>query len=109
MFPNGFHVPIIAGMSTMTEGLGVPEWTVSDRLRKAREVRGYRQQELADRMGLTRRTIGALERGETKIERRNLLAWAMATGVPPEWLEHGWAPRGSNPQPTGNRHLGLAA
>ena len=72
---------------------GIPEWTVSDRLRKAREFAGIDQFELARRAGLGRNTISNYERGAVTPRRANMLAWAMATGVPIAWLENGETPQ----------------
>ena len=67
----------------------VPEWTVSDRLRKARETAGLDQAQLAERAGLSRATVSNAERGVGIPQRATLLVWAMATGVDPEWLMAG--------------------
>ena len=75
----------------------VPTFTMSDRLRKARECAGLGQQELADAMGVDRKTVGNYE-GE-KVEPRKIVlnAWALATGVDRQWLETGEVPDTGGP------------
>jgi transcriptional regulator with XRE-family HTH domain len=73
-------------MSTHADSGLVPEFTVADRLRKAREYAGLEQNELAERIGLGRTTISNYERGTTPPKRPLLLSWAMATGVSLDWL-----------------------
>lgn len=67
----------------------VPEWTLKDRLRKAREHAGLTQDAMARRAHLSRRTIASYELGETTPGWPALCVWAMSTGVMLEWLEHG--------------------
>jgi transcriptional regulator with XRE-family HTH domain len=73
-------------MSTVTH---IPEWTMGDRLRKAREDAGYSQTEMADALGVSRSTISNAELGIRTPLRITLRAWAAETGVPVEWLETG--------------------
>lgn len=94
-------------------GTVIPHWTQGDRLRKARSLTGLTSRQFAERLGVSLNTIVNAEGDKRKVRRITLLAWAMATGVPVEWLEtgvvppaggprepDGWAPWGSNPQPT---------
>lgn len=82
----------------MTQEVVVPEWTVADRLRKAREVAGLEQAELARDIDVARQTVGNYERGAVQPRRIVLKAWALRTGVPLEWLETGKAnPRQGGP------------
>uniref|UniRef100_UPI000A0680C3 helix-turn-helix domain-containing protein n=1 Tax=Humibacter albus TaxID=427754 RepID=UPI000A0680C3 len=81
----------------------IPEWSVADRLRKARESAGLEQVELADAAGISRGTISAAENGYRVPNRATLQMWALATGVPLGWIEQGevWCtPRDLNPEPT---------
>lgn len=91
-------------MSTQPHGGTVPEFTVGDRLRKAREVSQMDQGELADAMGVSRRTISNNESGNVKPRVIVIRAWALATGVSAAWLETGVsAPDGGGeggPSPT---------
>lgn len=88
-------------MSSLQAG-SVPQWTVADRLRKARESAGLEQGELAELAGVSRATISAAENGHRSPSRATVRLWAMATGVPLGWIEQGdaWcAPRDLNPEP----------
>jgi len=58
-------------------------------VRKLRADLGVSQEELADRAGLHRTYIGALERGETNISLLNLLKVARALRVVPTELLRG--------------------
>ena len=86
----------------------VPEWTIADRMRKAREVRDMSQTEFAAATGLSRRTIVRVESGEKVPGTKEFNLWRMATGVSRSWLETGTAPRPSGPEGGGSVHpLGL--
>lgn len=78
----------------------VPEWTTSDRLRKAREHAGFDQIAFSATTGISRATISAAENGRTQPSRATLRMWAMATGVPVMWIETGCTPWDLNPEPT---------
>ena len=64
----------------------VPEWTLADRLRKARELAGYSQAELATVTGISRQSINSYETGRTVPRRPQLVMWSTACHVPYEWL-----------------------
>ena len=70
----------------------VPEWTLADRLRKARDLAGYSQAELATATGISQRSIIRYERGQAEPRRPELLAWATACHVKYEWLTGGHSP-----------------
>ena len=98
----------IGHMSTLAKGEQVPEWTVGDRLRKARELLGLDQGPFAARIGVSRGTVSNYERGSTERYKPNVMnAWAAHTGVPVEWLEHGDAGPTPTP-PEGPRNEKLA-
>jgi len=40
-------------------------------------------------LGVHRNTVGNYLKGRTALDRRTLVTWAVSTGVPLEWLEHG--------------------
>jgi transcriptional regulator with XRE-family HTH domain len=78
----------------------VPDWTVGDRLRKARRAASISSGSMADNLGVTRQTIAAYESDRSPINRRTMIAWAFVCGVPLEWLSDGLCPPGdSNPEP----------
>jgi transcriptional regulator with XRE-family HTH domain len=66
--------------------LAVPTWTLSDRMRKAREHAGLKQSELAAEIGIARSSIVNYESGSTTPSRPVLLSWALRCGVDPDWL-----------------------
>jgi transcriptional regulator with XRE-family HTH domain len=68
------------------EGATVPQWTVGDRLRKARLHAGLEQTELAREIGISRATISSYEADKTTPSRPALLSWALRCGVPLGWL-----------------------
>lgn len=71
---------------------GVPEWTIADRLRKAREHAQMDKGEFAEKIGISRNSVGNYENGHTVPRTIVINAWAFATGVPREWLETGEGP-----------------
>ena len=70
----------------------IPEWTIADRLRKARESAGYEQREFAAVTSMARGTISAAENGHRVPSQANIKLWALATGVPFAWLLNGETP-----------------
>lgn len=64
----------------------VPQWTLQDRLRKARIEAGLDQQAVADRLFVSRRTVVRWENGETVPNADMLKLFAEAIGVDPVWL-----------------------
>lgn len=69
----------------------IPEFSLGDRLRKAREVANLSQQELADEIGVSRRSIVRYE-SAAKAPKSVTLLYAMRTGVPAAWLLTGSVP-----------------
>lgn len=86
----------------------VPEFNLADRVRKAREVTGLSQDELAARAGVGRATLARIEQGKNVPRRATIIALAFATGVDLNWLENGETPAGDNPGGGGAvRHQGI--
>lgn len=85
-----WRVAYLGHMTTQTHH-HIPEWTMGDRLRKAREEAGLDQAALAEALGVSRATISNHEVGTGKrgTSRMMIRAWALATGVPAEWIETG--------------------
>ena len=73
------------------------EFDVYDRLRKAMRIGGHTAGTLAVALGVHRNTINNLLSGRTPLDRRTLLSWAVACGVPPTWLESGEMPGEGGP------------
>lgn len=92
-------------MTDLLTGVGVvPTWTLGDRLRKAREVAGMSQADLARATGISQRSVSSYENGTYSPRRPQVLSWALATGVQMDWL---CPEQDSNLQPTDQ--WGLAA
>jgi transcriptional regulator with XRE-family HTH domain len=70
----------------------IPQWTLSDRLAKARDHARIDQDDLAREMGVSRQSISNWERGYAKPKRPYVWAWADVTGVDRDWLLTGDAP-----------------
>ena len=73
-------------MTTSTTHRPLPVWTTGDRLIKAREWADLTQEEMANRLGIGRRSIVRYEAREHP-PRTVVLAYATATGVPIWWLD----------------------
>jgi transcriptional regulator with XRE-family HTH domain len=71
---------------TITVQPSLPVWTVGDRLAKAREFVNLSQQEMADELRISRRSIVRHETTATP-PRSVVLAYAAVTKVPVWWLE----------------------
>lgn len=88
-------------MSMVRSTPQVPEWTIGDRLRKARESCGLDTAELAGAMQTSRATVYNYESGATtRLKPYIVKSWALATGVPLDWLQTGEL--ASNPNPPGD-------
>lgn len=76
-------------MTSAQEHGNIPAWTLADRLRKAREVAGLDQNELAQVLEISRNSVGNAESGKVHPRKITLSQWALRTGVPLEWLLSG--------------------
>ncbi|MFD2840113.1 helix-turn-helix domain-containing protein [Populibacterium corticicola] len=83
----------------------IPQFTMGDRLRKAREQAGLESSEFADEIGVSRNTITNYERDKVAPRKIVLKAWALRTGVPIQWLETGIAP---SPNPDGLENAAIS-
>lgn len=95
-------------MSTEHSVPGGLDWDLQDRLHKSLRMRGMKTSGMAAVLGVHRNTITNYLTGRTPVDRRTLISWAFATGVPVEWLETGRTPSegpngDGNPLPT-TRH-----
>lgn len=75
----------------MTTAL-IPDWTIGDRLAKAREVAGISIKEMAPILGVSRNTVSNYEHGHTRPTRAVVLAYAASSGVDIHWLLTGEVP-----------------
>ena len=62
-----------------------PKWTLTDRMVKARHVAGFSQDDLADRLGVSRATVKRAE-STGNAKPYLLVAWAYVCGVEVDWL-----------------------
>lgn len=70
----------------------IPTWTVADRIRKAREVAGLDQVELAERLYVARSTVSTWENSSTTVPHRlKIERIAQVCGVSASWLLTGSA------------------
>jgi transcriptional regulator with XRE-family HTH domain len=76
-------------MSTSRGESFEPQWTLGDRLRKARSLTGLTTREFADRLGVSHGTVSAAENDHVQVRRIVINAWSAATGVSVEWLRTG--------------------
>ena len=60
-----------------------------DRLHKSMRVSGHSSGSLGRELGVHRNTISNYLSGRSPMDRRTLISWAFATGVPLVWLERG--------------------
>jgi transcriptional regulator with XRE-family HTH domain len=67
----------------------IPEWTLGDRLRKARTLTDLTQRSFAHQLGISEDSVKRYESMKFPIPRGLLLGWAVACGVDPVWLETG--------------------
>lgn len=73
-------------MTTDSKDSPTPQWTLGDRLRKARETVGLNQKSLADMIGSKGPTLGGWENDLHKPTLQSVELIADATGVPLWWL-----------------------
>ena len=74
---------------TTSQGSTIPEFTVADRLRKARECAGLDQSEFARVAEISRTTVINYEHGRRVPRAVYLRAWSIASGVDLSWLVTG--------------------
>lgn len=67
----------------------IPEWTLGDRLAKARKGAGIKQQDLADYLGVSIGSISGWENDERQPRIGMVRQWAIRCSVPFEWLRFG--------------------
>lgn len=82
----------------------VPPIQVHHRLRIAREYAGYDQEQLAKAIGISRNTVGNAEKAKVAPRTIVVNAWAMACGVPRDWILTGKHPIN---HPDGGSGLGI--
>jgi transcriptional regulator with XRE-family HTH domain len=73
----------------MTTDQVIPQWTMGDRLRKARHLTGLDTRAFAELIGISQKSVTNAEGDHVKARRITINAWALATGVPVQWLLEG--------------------
>lgn len=79
-------------MSTMENAGGIPQWTLGDRLRKARETAGVSVEEMAADIGRSERTVRNYENETTRAPLLVIRQYGFRCRVPFEWLNGGPGP-----------------
>ena len=75
---------------SISEVAAVPEWTLGERLAKARRSAGLSTTVMAQRLGFkSKRTVERYEADQQAPMDAVVLAWASHTGVPIGWLRYG--------------------
>ena len=77
----------------------IPQWDVADRLHKSLRVTGLSVQDMADDLEVHRNTISAWLNGRSRPKKTQLIAWALKTGLPFEWLSTGSGDPAHEPDP----------
>lgn len=77
----------------------IPEWTLGDRLRKARSLTGMNTRDFADKIGVSHGTVTNAEGDKRAVRQITLNAWSLATGVSLEWLVEGTGDPAPTPPP----------
>ena len=80
-------------MSEAPQGAAIPQWTLGDRMRKAREHADLSQAQLAAEIGIGRTSVVNYETGRKRPSRPVLLSWALRCGVDHAWLRGDRNPR----------------
>lgn len=87
------------------------QFSLGDRLAKALQVANVSNNDMAAYLGKSRTSISNWIHERAPIGRGDLVAWALKTGVPLEWLETGHFPdtpeteKGNAPASTNHDHL----
>ncbi len=87
---------------------GIPEFTLGDRLRKARELTGLTVRQFAAEIGVSHGTITNAEGDRRGVRPITIKAYAMRSGVPVEWLQTGRTPTLPTDDPKGDPASGHA-
>jgi transcriptional regulator with XRE-family HTH domain len=77
---------------TGTEAAHIPEWDTADRMRKALRTSRVSIEEMADYLGVSRRSVGNWINGRIEPSAQTVRLWALRTGVPYAWLCCGTEP-----------------
>jgi transcriptional regulator with XRE-family HTH domain len=76
--------------------VAIPQWDITDRLRKARRTANVSTADMAQYLGTSERLVSALETGTREARDAYLRSWAELCRVPFEWLK--WGDNGPSPR-----------
>lgn len=76
-------------MSEQRATAGVPRWDLADRMRKSLRTSGVSIEDMANYLGVSRRSVSNWTGGRIEPSTQTLRLWALRCGVPYEWLCHG--------------------
>lgn len=77
----------------------IPQWTLGDRLRKARSLTGLNTRDFAAKIGVSHGTVTNAETDARGVREITIKQWALVTGVSETWLRTGEGGAGSSPPP----------
>lgn len=111
---NMSDIGIMSDMAQISEaGESIPQWTLGDRLRKARKTAGLEQVDMARLLVKSRGAVAGWEAGAHRPDELALRAWAHETNVSLAWIKYGSTmtePDDGDPAVTGQyRPLALVA
>lgn len=108
--PGKFSAIVRGVLTYLDSPVTIPEWTIGDRLRKARRTAGITRDELAADIGCSAKTLGNYENDMTRAPKLVVKHYARCTGFPYSWLvegeDHGPFPPNT---PATECYLGLKA
>lgn len=73
-------------------GPRIPQWDMQDRMFKSLRTAGLSIADAAEYFDVHRNTVSGWIHGRIKPDTRTIKLWAIYTGVPLEWLQHGIVP-----------------
>jgi transcriptional regulator with XRE-family HTH domain len=71
----------------MSEQLTIPEWTIGDRMGKARRAAGIRTADMCEYLGIHRNSLNAYEHDRSRPPKSVVRLWAQRCDVPLDWLD----------------------
>lgn len=95
--------------NVVADSSGVPEWTLGDRLAKARRHAGVSRAAMAAYLGISPSAISTYEVDTREPKLQTLRLWAVRTGVPLPWLVDGDLPPAGQMDAPSTKCYGLAA
>ncbi|WP_179549096.1 helix-turn-helix domain-containing protein [Herbiconiux flava] len=85
-----------------TEAVSWDEWDMADRMKRALRLTGISVQQMATDLGVERGTVGSWINGRIVPRKATVMAFALRTGAPFEWLWTGTPGNDKAPDPEGS-------